>query len=150
MLTKSQQRNLYLYTATVIVISLFFLVHLILYVPLDQVGWVEFFLFALIAVLAEWLPVRLPRGGTVSVGFAVWCAAIYLFDPLMAVIVVVTGDLFGDLRRPKHWLFEIAFNSSQKIIAIGTAALLFHYLKGILPETAFYIGIAAFASWLCC
>ncbi|MEW6662184.1 MAG: HD-GYP domain-containing protein [Bacillota bacterium] len=123
------------------------MLQVILYAPLGQVEWVSFFLFALLAVLAEWLPVRLPRGGTVSVGFAVWCAAIFLFDPLIAVIVAVVGDLGSDRRGAKNWLMEIAFNSSQMIIAIGTAGLLFHYLKSMLPEKAFYTGIAAFGSW---
>jgi putative nucleotidyltransferase with HDIG domain len=145
MLTQSHWKNLYL--STVIIASVLFLVHLINYAPLGEIDKVSFFLFALLAILAEWLPVKLPRNGTVSVGFAVWCAAIYLFSPLIAVIIAVLGELFNDWRRMNKWLLEITFNSSQKIIAIGTAALLFDYLKGILPDTAYYIGIAAFASW---
>ena len=132
------------------VIGFGFLVVFRLFKELDagQMDWMGFFLFVLLAILAEWLPVKLPHGGTVSVGFAVWCAALFLFPPFFAALVAMIGDFFADRRGTGKWLLQMGFNSGQLAISVGVSALLFQYLKYTLPEGSLFIGIAAIVSWL--
>jgi HD-GYP domain-containing protein (c-di-GMP phosphodiesterase class II) len=135
------------------VIGFGFLVVFHLFKEMDtgQLDWLGFFLFVLLAILAEWLPVKLPHGGTVSVGFAMWCAAIFLFQPFFAAlvaIVAIIGDIFADRRDTGKWLLQVCFNSGQLAISVGVSALLFQYLKYTLPAGSLFMGIAAIASWL--
>ncbi|KKM09841.1 hypothetical protein SY88_16760 [Clostridiales bacterium PH28_bin88] len=96
------------------------------------INWGGFLLFLILTVLSDSLPVSLPRGGQVTVSFALVFASILLFPPFVAVLVAILGDLLSSKRERPYPLHKYLFNSGQLILSVGLAALTYHLLNGRL------------------
>lgn len=97
----------------------------------EKVGALIF--FAILTLAMEALPVKLPRGGTISVGFAVNYACSLLFGPLPAALIAAIGTIsLTELRRLRSDLplLTFLFNRAQLALAAAAAAGTYTILGG--------------------
>lgn len=100
-----------------------------------QVRWFTVVVFLLLIVLSDSFPVTLPRGGSVTVSFAVNAASILLFQPLIVIAIAVARDIYLLLKgnnQTKH-----LFNISQVSVSTGCAALVYRYLTPAAADFSF-------------
>jgi putative nucleotidyltransferase with HDIG domain len=95
------------------------------YPELKVVEGIVFF-FALTLVAAQ-SPVQLPRGGIMSVAFAVDYACIVIYGPAVASWVAVLSALI--LLRKSPW-YKILFNAGQLVLTVGLAGLVYEWSGG--------------------
>jgi len=91
---------------------------------------IHLLLFGLLAVTSESLPVALPKGGYVTVGFAIFFAALILFPFGVVSLVAASAALlvYGEAAKDQP-LFKRLFNASQYVVSITAANMvlsLFH------------------------
>ncbi|MHB1651858.1 MAG: HD-GYP domain-containing protein [Desulfitobacteriaceae bacterium] len=75
--------------------------------------------FAVLGVISESLPVAMPKGGYVTVSYAVFYAAVILFPAGVVLSAVAAGGLF--VFRPGTPLFKRLFNAAQFVLSIAAA-----------------------------
>lgn len=83
-----------------------------------------------LALLAEALPVSLPKGGLVSVGFAIWTAAIFLFGPAAAAFIAASATFSVPAILHRDQLQKFLFNAAQYAISAVAAGAVFVILHG--------------------
>lgn len=113
-----------------------------------NLSWIVILLFLFLTILSASFPIRLPSGIAVSVSFAVIFASILIFEPLVAVIVSVLGDLLS-LRKGRN-LIQYLFNAAQFTLSVGAAALAFRLLRPGQLNFTFYYLVAALVPLLLC
>ena len=86
-------------------------------------------LFLLLNIAAESMPVSMPRGISVSVGYAIIFASILLTQPLEVVIITACGYLFSIGKE--RVLIKYIFNASQLVLCSGLAALFLRAMGGV-------------------
>ena len=84
-----------------------------------------------LAILVGMHPVRLPRGATTTVGFAVDYACLLLFGPAVAAWIGVLSFLV--LLRRSPWLRQV-FNQGHVVLAFAGAGLVYQGLGGEYVE----------------
>ena len=84
-----------------------------------------------LAILVGMHPVRLPRGATTTVGFAVDYACLLLFGPAVAAWIGVLSFLV--LLRRSPWLRQM-FNQGHVVLAFAGAGLVYQSLGGEYVE----------------
>jgi len=93
-----------------------------------EVKVVEGILFFLaLTIIAAQSPVQLPRGGIMSVAFAVDYACIVIYGPAVAAWVAVLSALI--LLRKSPW-YKITFNAGQLVLTVGLAGLVYGWTGG--------------------
>ena len=85
---------------------------------------VNLFVFGALAVLSESLPVPLPKGGYVTVSYAIFFAAVVSFPPGVVLIIVAIGGLvmFGKVAEG-YPFYKRIFNAAQYVVSISGSAL---------------------------
>lgn len=119
-----------------------------------QTDWTQTLLldllvFGILAIASESLPVALPIGGYVTVGFAVFFSSIISVEPGVSLLVAAFAGLFviSSEKLDAPW-WKRVFNASQFILSVAVATG-FLYLYGIhkfsldLKSILFYLSIAA-------
>lgn len=124
-------RQARIYIAAITVAGVALLTYLVREVWLGGFDWKELALFFILLVVADSLPVELPRGGVVTVGFCLYIAALILWGAAPATLLVVASDAlsiknFG-IKIP--W-YKYAFNLGQLTLAAGIGGLAFEALGG--------------------
>ena len=94
--------------------------------PAKVVEGIVFFL--LLTIIAAQSPVQLPRGGIMSMAFAVGYACIIIYGPAVAAWVAVLSTPI--LLRKSRW-YKIIFNASQLVLAEGLAGLVYGAAGGV-------------------
>ena len=120
----------YLYLGAVIATGWFGFVWLTVH-NLPSVELVPVILFwCLLAVVVEFFPVPLPRGGFVTLGFPVVFASLLLWGPLVGSWAAVGGAVLGVGLRMRLKPYQIAFDSAQLVVTIIVGASVFVYSGG--------------------
>jgi putative nucleotidyltransferase with HDIG domain len=83
--------------------------------------------FLALTIIAAQSPVQLPRGGIMSVAFAVDYACIVIYGPGVAAWVAVLSALI--LLRKSPW-YKITFNAGQLVLTVGLAGLVYSWAGG--------------------
>ncbi len=94
---------------------------------IEEIDYLSLFIFLVVIVLFESFPVRLPRGGIITVSFAPVFAAILLFNPLLVIAIEILSELLY-IRKDKT-IVKVLFNVSQLTVSVGTASALYHYVN---------------------
>jgi len=97
-----------------------------------RVEWFPILVFMALIILSDSFPVTLPRGGSVTVSFAVIAASILLFQPLVVISISIAYELFQLIKeknRIKHF-----FDIVQLTVSVGTAALVYRSFTPITSE----------------
>lgn len=80
-------------------------------------------IFSILSIGSESLPIALPKGGYVTVGYAVFISALILFPVGVVIPIVIVGGvlIFGKAAEGQV-LYKRIFNSSQYVISISLAS----------------------------
>ena len=104
---------------------------------LNTIEWttviiINLFIFGALAVASESLPVALPRGGYVTVSYAIFFAGLILFPRAIALSIAASGGLFvfGKAASDQP-LFKRVFNGSQYVLSLKAASIVID-ISGIL------------------
>lgn len=110
----------------------------------------EFFIFAILCIIADLLPVRLPRGGFVTVSFAIVYGCLIVAGPHTAAVIAVIGGLASSIQR--RCIFQNAiFNCSQIFITVCISGLVYISAGGVVANmqqwsmvTPFVLGVIVY------
>ncbi|HUT73913.1 MAG TPA: HD domain-containing phosphohydrolase [Armatimonadota bacterium] len=83
--------------------------------------------FLVLTIIAAQSPVQLPRGGIMSMAFAVGYACIIIYGPAVAAWVAVLSTPW--LLRKSVW-YRITFNAGQYVLTEGLAGLVYQWAGG--------------------
>jgi len=99
---------------------------------------INLLVFGMLAIASESLPVALPKGGYVTVGYAVFLSALILFPLGVTLTAMVLSGLliFGKagLEQP---LYKRVFNSSQYVLSLSAAYVVMNFFNFISFQTDF-------------
>ena len=123
--------KIYIGVITAAAIALF--IYLIPSLPSLSNIWPVLIFFLAISVFAEFVPVDLPMGGGMSIGFPIDFVLILVYGPALAMIVTVLSGFIAEImgRRVSSW-YKILFNVSQFALSIGIAGLVYQNAGGII------------------
>lgn len=102
------------------------------YARLPFPGWWPLATFLFVATLLESLNTQLRVAAKGSTSFIMHMASALLFGGWWGALVAAVSTLFGEVARNNPPL-KIVFNVSQRILAVGLAALAYQTLGGALP-----------------
>ena len=114
--------------------------------------WPVLVFFLAISVFAEFIPVDLPVGGVISIGFPIDFVLILVYGPALAMLITALGALIGEaIERKRSW-YKIMFNTSQFALTAGIAGLIYQYTGGIIGFQNFFKFIvpAALCAFIYC
>jgi hypothetical protein len=110
--------------------------------------WSTVLYLGVLAFVAEWLALRLPTGGTISVAFSMQFAAMLLGGPATGALVSLMSSIppqdIAD-RRPPH---RLAFNAGQYVLSVAVAGAVFLFLGGQPLATIGTTGGSGLYSWI--
>lgn len=92
--------------------------------------WVLTF-FIVLSTVAEFMPVDLPVGGNVTIGFPIDFVVILVYGPATAIVVTVFGALIGEIVGGKTRWYKIVFNIAQYASSAGIAGMVYQGLGGV-------------------
>ncbi|HEU5299371.1 MAG TPA: hypothetical protein VFW08_07745, partial [bacterium] len=98
-------------------------------------------IFALLAVVTEWLMVPLPRGGFQSAGLTVAAAALLILGPVYTALVMAVGVIVGNGLLHRRPYLTTIFNSGQYILSLLLAGEVFI----ALDHQATRLGVSLFS-----
>lgn len=107
-------------------------------------NWWEFLFFVVLSAISESLIIPLGENSYVSIGFAIGMAAILIFDPWIAAVVLTLGTLFSVPRRDgkiqhifNSSFYKRYFNGSAYAISALAGGTANSFLSQLAPEPAF-------------
>jgi putative nucleotidyltransferase with HDIG domain len=106
---------------------------LLLVIFASQISWHQLpqvLLFILLIIVASYLIVEDPAGGTLSSASTLFYVAIYVFNPITALFVVALGYAIGN-TLPRNWVaWRVFFNAAQMGISAFLGAQAYRILGG--------------------
>jgi HD domain len=97
-------------------------------------GWWPIATFLLMATLLENLNTQLRVTAKGSISFIMHLATALLFGAWWGAAVAGVSTVFGEIGRGSSAI-KLVFNTSQRILAVSLAAIVYHALGGELPPT---------------
>jgi len=94
--------------------------------------WWAIIFFLTLSTFAEFVPVHLPIGGVISIGFPIDFVVILVYGPVLAMLIAALSALIGEIIERKVSWYKIIFNSSQCALSAGIAGLVYQYTGGIV------------------
>ncbi|GAW93157.1 HD-GYP domain-containing protein [Calderihabitans maritimus] len=121
------------YIISIIILGTFLFVYLSLRADFQAVPLQSFLVFLVLVAVSNVLYVELPKGGYVTVNFAIYYTLIILFGASISVWIMVLGDLLGEflnwkINNNKAPWYKILFNEAQFCLAVGLAGLSYEVL----------------------
>ncbi|MBU2439565.1 HD-GYP domain-containing protein [bacterium] len=146
----SLKLKVYIVVVTALAIILF--IYLAPSLPLSpKIRWV-FIFFLIISIFAEFIPVDLPVGGVMSIGFPIDLVVILVYGPVLAMLITIFSALISEAIERKISWYKIIFNASQLALSTGVAGLVYQYTGGIIGFQNFFEFIfpAALCAFIYC
>jgi len=94
--------------------------------------WLAIIFFIALSIIAEFMPVDLPVGGRVTIGFPIDFVVIIIYGPLFAICVTFIGEILGDIFNKKTIWYKTLFNASQYALSAGVAGIVYQGLGGVV------------------
>ena len=94
--------------------------------------WMPLLFFLIISILAEFVPVELPMGGAISIGFPIDFLLILVYGPAVAMLTSSLAALIGEMIERKISWYKIIFNASQYAVTTGIAGIVYQKAGGIV------------------
>jgi len=104
---------------------------------LSNIWWV-FIFFLTISTIAEFIPVDLPVGGVISIGFPIDFVLILVYGPALAMLITSFSALISETVERKISWYKVIFNASQFALTTGIAGLVYQYTGGIIGFQNFF------------
>ena len=122
--------KIYIGVITASAIALF--IYLIPSLPSLPNMWLALIFFLTISTLAEFIPVDLPIGGVISIGFPIDFVLILVYGPALAMLITALGALIGEIIGRKVSWYKIIFNTSQYALTAGIAGIAYQQAGGVV------------------
>jgi len=132
----SLKLKVYIVVITALAIILF--IYLAPSLPLSPKIWWVFIFFLTISTFAEFIPVDLPVGGVISIGFPIDFVVILVYGPALAMLITALGALISEIIERKVSWHKVIFNASQFALTTGIAGLVYQYTGGIIGFQNFF------------
>ena len=94
--------------------------------------WLVLTFFIVLSTTTEFMPVDLPVGGRVTIGFPVDFVVILVYGPAWALLVTFLGEIIADTINRKTVWYKILFNASQYALSAGVAGVVYQELGGVV------------------
>ena len=94
--------------------------------------WLILTFFIVLSTVTEFMPVDLPVGGRVTIGFPIDFVVILVYGPALAMLITALGALIGEtIERKRPW-YKVIFNTSQYALSAGIAGMVYQGLGGVV------------------
>ncbi len=94
--------------------------------------------FLILSVFAEYIPVELPRGGHVTIGFPIDFVLILVYGPFVAMLITSLSLVIYESIKGKSPWYKTIFDSSQYALSTGLAGLVYRYSGGVIGFQNFF------------
>ena len=94
--------------------------------------WFVLIFFIGISAFAEFIPVDLPIGGGISIGFPIDFVMILVYGPALAMLITALGVLIAEMIEGKKSWYKVIFNTSQYALTSGIAGMVYQGVGGIV------------------
>jgi putative nucleotidyltransferase with HDIG domain len=128
--------KIYIGVITASAIALF--VYLIPSLPSLSNMWLILIFFLAISTFAEFIPVDLPTGGGISIGFPIDFVLILVYGPTLAMLITALGALVAEIIEGKKSWYKVIFNTAEYALSAGVAGLVYQYTGGIIGFQNFF------------
>jgi putative nucleotidyltransferase with HDIG domain len=98
--------------------------------------WFPLLFFIIVSMLAEFIPVKLPAGGEITIAFPIDFVMILVYGPVLAMIVAVSSIIWEFFKK-KDSRYKTLFNAAQYSLAAGLAGMVYLYTGGVTGEQNF-------------
>ena len=126
----SLKLKVYIGVVTGLAIALF--IYLAPSLPLFSNIWLVFIFFLIISTFAEFIPVDLPVGGAISIGFPIDFVVILVYGPALAMLIAAFSALISETIDRKISWYKIVFNASQCALTVGIAGIAYQQAGGVV------------------
>ncbi len=126
----SLKLKIYIIVITTLAIALF--IYLTPSLPSFSNIWLAILFFLTISIFAEFIPVDLPVGGVISIGFPIDFVLILVYGPALAMLITALGALIGEIIERKVSWYKIIFNTSQYALTAGIAGIAYQQAGGVV------------------
>ena len=100
--------------------------------------WLIFICFLVLSTFAEFIPVELPRGGSITIGFPIDFVIILVYGPVFAMLITALSAIIGVTVKGKTSWYKIIFDASQYALSAGIAGIVYQYTGGIIGFQNFF------------
>jgi len=97
-----------------------------------------FIFFLVLSTFAEFIPVGLPRGGSITIGFPIDFLIILVYGPVFAMLITALSAIIGVTVKGKTSWYKIIFDASQYALSAGIAGIVYQYTGGIIGFQDFF------------
>jgi len=126
----SLKLKVYIGAITGLTIALF--IYLVSSLSLTADMWLILTFFIVLSTVTEFMPVDLPVGGRVTIGFPIDYVVILVYGPALAMLITALGALIGEtIERKRPW-YKVIFNTSQYALSAGIAGMVYQGLGGVV------------------
>ena len=122
--------KVYIGAVTGLAIALF--IYLASSLSLTTDMWWVLTIFIILSTIAEFMPVDLPVGGNVTIGFPIDFVVMLVYGPATAIIVTSFGAFIGEIVEGKTRWYKIVFNVAQYALSAGIAGMVYQGLGGVV------------------
>jgi putative nucleotidyltransferase with HDIG domain len=126
--------KLKIYIGAVTGLAIAFFIYLVPSLSLTANTWLILTFFIVLSTVAEFMPVDLPFGGRVTIGFPIDFVVILIYGPFFAICVTFMGEILGDILNRKTIWYKTLFNASQYALSAGIAGMVYQGLGGVVGE----------------
>ena len=100
--------------------------------------WLIFIFFLVLSTFAEFIPVELPGGGSITIGFPIDFVIILVYGPVFAMLITALSAIIGVTVKGKTSWYKIIFDASQYALSAGVAGVVYQYTGGIIGFQNFF------------
>ena len=130
--------KLKIYIGVITALAIVLFIYLSPSLPLFSNIWWAIIFFLAISAFAEFIPVDLPIGGVMSIGFPIDFVLILVYGPAFAMLITVLGALISEIIARKISWHKILFNAAQFALSAGIAGVVYQYTGGIIGFQNFF------------
>jgi len=124
--------KLKIYIGVITALAIVLFIYLTPSLPSFSNIWLAILFFLTISVFAEFIPVDLPVGGVISIGFPIDFVLILVYGPALAMLITALGALIGEIIERKVAWYKIIFNTSQYALTAGIAGIAYQQAGGVV------------------
>jgi len=130
--------KLKVYVGVIAILAVSLFIYLMPSLPELSNIWLVFIFFLVISAFAEFIPVELPTGGGISIGFPVDFVLILVYGPALAMLITALSAFIAEIIEGKKSWYKVIFNSAEYALSAGVAGLVYQYTGGIIGFQNFF------------
>ncbi|HZK11950.1 MAG TPA: HD domain-containing phosphohydrolase [Atribacterota bacterium] len=124
--------KLKLFIGVIIGLAIAFFIYLLPSLSFNFNTWAAIVFFITLSIIAEFMPVDLPVGGRVTIGFPIDFVVILAYGPAWAILITFFGEIIAEAITRKTLWYKALFNASQYALSAGIAGIVYQGLGGVV------------------